>query len=93
MGIGKKRAETMVEKVSEAMLPSDGRKHVIALTAFTKVTGSATTHYDEDLTSKLESVFQVVQDAGREVVDVKMDTHQGGVTGNNVAFNVFVIYR
>lgn len=96
MGFGKsvhqEKTNDVLEKIQSNLAPQDGGVHAMVFNLFGKYISSLTMCLDEKVTLELEQVLWVLQSNGRRIIDVKMNTLTGGITGNGIAYHIVVLY-
>lgn len=98
MGFMKASRETMAESVGERLVaqlaPQDGRVHVAMFNCFGSLGATQGIAADEKFNQQADAILGAIQDAGRDVLDVKFDGQYGvGMTGSGISYHVMVTYR
>lgn len=87
-------AVNVAEKLVGQLAPQDGRVHVAMFNCFGSLGATQGIAPDEKFNQQADAILVAVQDAGREVLDVKFDGQYGvGMTGSGISYHVMVTYR
>ena len=90
----KKMRETMAGNLLETLAPVDGKVHIAVFGCFGSLGTVSVISADEKFNQQADLIVSQMQDAGREIVDVKFDCEYGiGVTKTGIAYRVMVIYK
>lgn len=76
------------------LAPKDGFLHVAMFNCFGALGSTQGISSDAKFNEQADLILVAIQQAGREVVDVKFDGQYGiGLTGSGISYHIMVTYR
>ena len=87
-------ASNVADNLLETLAPADGKVHVAVFGCFGSLGTVSVIAPDEKFNQQADLIISQMQDAGRDIVDVKFDCEYGvGVTKTGIAYRVMVMYK
>lgn len=87
-------ASNVADNLLETLAPADGKVHVAVFGCFGSLGTVSVVAPDEKFNQQADLIISQMQDAGRDIVDVKFDCEYGiGVTKTGIAYRVMVMYK
>ena len=87
-------ASNVADNLLETLAPADGKVHVAVFGCFGSLGTVSVIAPDEKFNQQADLIISQMQDAGRDLVDVKFDCEYGvGVTKTGIAYRVMVMYK
>ena len=87
-------ASNVADNLLETLVPADGKVHVAVFGCFGSLGTVSVIAPDEKFNQQADLIISQMQDAGRDIVDVKFDCEYGiGMTKTGIAYRVMVMYK
>lgn len=87
-------ASNVADNLLETLAPADGKVHVAVFGCFGSLGTVSVIAPDEKFNQQADLIISQMQDAGRDIVDVKFDCEYGiDVTKTGIAYRVMVMYK
>ena len=87
-------ASNVADNLLETLAPADGKVHVAVFGCFGSLGTVSVIAPDEKFNQQADVIISQMQDAGRDIVDVKFDCEYGiGMTKTGIAYRVMVMYK
>lgn len=87
-------ASNVADNLLETLAPADGKVHVAVFGCFGSLGTVSVIAPDEKFNQQADLIISQMQDAGRDIVDVKFDCEYGiGMTKTGIAYRVMVMYK
>ena len=86
-------AQNVYDKYKHLIAPPDGNVHVLMMNTFGSLGATKASLFDEKYTVYVDKVLQILQQQGRQIVDVHfMDNYGVGVAGG-ISYHTMILYR
>lgn len=90
----KSTAQETAENLIGSLADSDGRIHVAMFNCFGSLGVTQGIGSDTKFNQQADLIISAIQDAGKEIVDIKFDGQYGvGATGQGISYHILVLYR
>lgn len=87
-------ASGVADDLIKQLAPKDGMLHVAMFNCFGSLGATQGISADAKFNEQADLILTAIQQAGREVADVKFDGQYGvGLTGSGISYHVMVTYR